>query len=823
MLRRLGHEVIALPYQRWAHSESLTPDPEPACDAQLFLSDRLSSVLRLTASDYERLCGDDVDFPRCALWQLLADGLPVAEEYLFLDSAYYQRLRGFAFRIGEFLRTLRPGLAIVQQGCHPVLAIAAAKCLAHGTPFLVYEGEFLPGHILLDPVGAHFFPGQNRVDRIWPDIRRTALTQAQEDRLDGFIRVWREARGSKYAQPEDPRQRAMVEEFIKGGGIPKPPVFFIPDQIPTDANVLLGLGRFGHLQEFIDFCDRTLPAEWRIVLKRHPKRGGDYAAPGALGPRLLAVNDVNIHSLIELSDAVGTFSSSVGFEALLYGKPVVCGGTPFYSRRGFTLDLLRPERDRAALAQLPGWKPDLEKWRRFAYHTVFDYHVQVDDLEALEARLREAAIGNYSNPRAPFAQSFPRYTGSYLRMVDEYTRLAAENLTSDEIVPRLGPLAELRRSRRMGAAAAAAGDGAALRSGERQVVSSYAEAERRHIARYVFASAVLRQWPAASVLDLACGCGYGAHLLAETAGAAVTAVDASGPSIAFASKAWSHERVEYLHASAGSFFEQGRGPYDAVVCFETVEQIASPRRLVEDLWAVLRPGGIMLLSCPNETVNPLDDHPFHVRHFSADALRALLSGLQQSGASVIWGQANGGAIGNVPVPSFLVTALEKLGGGPARFPALVGDLIPFDMPEIPQQRRFYFSPDRFFVLGHAVTEGERSWMLSLADRHGVIVYGPYAKLPEGSYEARFLIGAAGGVFAADAALTIDVASTRDGRMTLLACGQIPLGCLKRQVSWVAPIRFEHRLAGAAIEFRISTSRPHPGARLCFEGAKVTPA
>jgi SAM-dependent methyltransferase len=816
ILRQLGHEVIALGRQRWEHSEALSPSGQPACDAQLLLCDRASSSPRLTQREYQALCGDDIDFAGCALWQMLAAQSPLSEEYLFLDSAYYQRLRGLAFRIEEFLRTLTPEFAIIQHGCHPAPAIFAAKCLKHGVPFLMSESTFFAESVLLDPVGVHFFPGQNRIERMWPAIRETALTKAQARRLDSFITAWKEGRASKYAQPEDKRERTLIKEFIRGDGTSKTRVFFIPDQIPTDANVLLGLGRFGSLQEFIEYCDQTLPPDWRIVMKRHPKRSGDYSAPGAQGRRMLVVNDVSIHSLIKLSDAVGAFSSTVGFEALLYGKPVVCGGVPFYSRRGFTLDLVRPDRDREALAHLPDWRPDLKAWRRFAHHVIFEYLVRVDDLPAFEGRLREAAVGNYSNPRAPFAEAFPRYAKSYLQMVREYSRLAEQNLTAGEILPKLGRLAVLRASKTP--EPAFPGRAGTLNSGERQVVSSYAEAERKHMARYAFASAVLRRWPAESVLDLACGCGDGAYLLADATGVAVTAVDGSESAIAFARRTWPHQRVEYWRASIGAFFERPRGPYDAIVCFETIEHVSNDSLLLEKLWGVLKPGGILLLSCPNENANPLDDHLFDVRHYGADSLRALLAGLEQASSPAVWGQADGGAIGNVPVPAFLVATVEKLQGGEARLPALVGDLIPFVMHETPEQKRFYFSPDRFQIPGNITREEE--YILSLATG-GTVLYGPYTLLPEGCYECTFLVGLASGCDIPDAALTADVAATVDGKVHLLISGQTPLCSLEHQtVASGMRLRFDHHASGATVEFRISTSRPYPGVRLRFGGVAV---
>ena len=51
------------------------------------------------------------------------------------------------------------------------------------------------------------------------------------------------------------------------------------------------------------------------------------------------VRGVNPATLIESVDEVWTITSTLGFEALLRGKPVICLGMPFYAGWGLTRDL----------------------------------------------------------------------------------------------------------------------------------------------------------------------------------------------------------------------------------------------------------------------------------------------------------------------------------------------------------------------------------------------------------------------------------------------------------------------------------------------------
>jgi len=73
-------------------------------------------------------------------------------------------------------------------------------------------------------------------------------------------------------------------------------------------------------------------------------------------------------------------------------------------------------------------------------------------------------------------------------------------------------------------------------------------------------------------------------------------------------------------------------PFDAVCAFQVLEHVPDPRRLLEAMLAVLRPGGRLVLSVPNAAVmrviDParevlLDQPPHHVSHWDEGVFRAL--------------------------------------------------------------------------------------------------------------------------------------------------------------------------------------------------------
>ena len=85
-----------------------------------------------------------------------------------------------------------------------------------------------------------------------------------------------------------------------------------------------------------------------IIIKRHPdavKGGkGSYFIDSRIEFTRNVKNvflidyDIHPHQLLELVDKVYVCSSGLGFEALLYGKEVICYGVPFYSNWGVTTD-----------------------------------------------------------------------------------------------------------------------------------------------------------------------------------------------------------------------------------------------------------------------------------------------------------------------------------------------------------------------------------------------------------------------------------------------------------------------------------------------------
>jgi len=141
-----------------------------------------------------------------------------------------------------------------------------------------------------------------------------------------------------------------------------------------------------------------------------------------------------------------------------------------------------------------------------------------------------------------------------------------------------------------------------------------------HIERYEFAARKLRD--AQSILDIACGVGYGSRLLKDSLPAAlVTGVDSSADAIEYANDRYALPGLTFRVADGMTFDD---GPFDAVVSLETIEHLTDPQPFIQRVTTrLLRPGGIFIGSVP---VTPsMDANPHHLHDFTARSFRKLLA------------------------------------------------------------------------------------------------------------------------------------------------------------------------------------------------------
>jgi SAM-dependent methyltransferase len=706
------------------------------------------TIPRLSRRQYIRLCGDDIDFDACASHRHVNEGYPITRDALFADSMPNQRLRGMAYRIECLLRACSPDVVIAQQGSEPVSKLICAKSLKLSIPLLLWESSFFPGRFLLDSSGMHFFPGENRIDRLWPSVKDQPLDAAQRQRLEDYCSEWRSQQKSKYPQSTNLEELAGLQRWLEGQPAGTHVAFF-PGQIPHDANVITGLKHLDGYAELIAAVEANVPPGWCVVHKVHPGNVHDTSAPVPTSERFFVVRDVSIHDLLARADAVIAHSSNVGMEALIYGKPVISLGCPYYGRKGLTLDpgnmaQLGETLDTSVAAPFPKELRD-----RFLHHVLFNYLIEENDADALRRRLEEGRGElriSKDGAHAPFCSHYPERNAAYLSLIRKYDSLSRENYGFVEILAlmRDEPVAEPFRAEIDAALHdAIAGD---LQSGERQVAGNVSQIRADHVLRYQFAEAVLEE--GCNVLDFACGVGYGSFIISGKSGSKVTAVDASPTAIGYARRHWAGPNIEYVCGSPGSW-RPSAGQFDAIVSFETLEHMADGRKFLHYLWRALAPGGVLLCSAPHLNYNPLTDNPFHIEHYSAASVNELLSELRGMEASVILGETERPSIRSSLAGRFLLFLALKAGGSKTadEWREFILGLLPFTSPAedrgSPPMMFFHASElltaDPRLLKGDTILSSrELRRELGLAG-NGLVSYGPYCTLEQGSYELQFQV------------------------------------------------------------------------------------
>lgn len=146
-----------------------------------------------------------------------------------------------------------------------------------------------------------------------------------------------------------------------------------------------------------------------------------------------------------------------------------------------------------------------------------------------------------------------------------------------------------------------------------------------HVIRYQLAAELIR--PGDVVLDAASGLGYGSHVLAQLSRcASVLGIDGSAYAVDYGQQ-------NFAAVAPSLSFQQGYLPdhlvdladasFDVIVSFETLEHIENPVGLLAEFSRLLKPGGQIIGSVPNDWSDDTgkDPNPHHLHVYTLDSLR----------------------------------------------------------------------------------------------------------------------------------------------------------------------------------------------------------
>lgn len=147
---------------------------------------------------------------------------------------------------------------------------------------------------------------------------------------------------------------------------------------------------------------------------------------------------------------------------------------------------------------------------------------------------------------------------------------------------------------------------------------------QEHLVRYEFAVPRMKD---ADVIDLGCGCGYGAKLLATQGARSVVGVDLSVEAVEYAKKHYQEPNLAFQVMDVTAL-DYPDNYFTGAVCFEVLEHVQNYVALLKETVRVLKPGGTLILSTPNKEIwSPKRDqpiNPWHTREFNRDEFGGLV-------------------------------------------------------------------------------------------------------------------------------------------------------------------------------------------------------
>jgi hypothetical protein len=334
----------------------------------------------MTRDTFVARFGHDLDVARLMALNFFLNDLPsrpVSPELNDPDWGHYQLMRAIYAMAHSAIVDRVPDLVVVPHGVDPWTRAVAEACAKTGARTMFWESPFLPGHVLLDAKAPWF--------------------QLEETEFLCGLRGWSPS-------PAGLEAAEVLRLSLCQAGITKHPghsvnnplastkqTILIAGQLSGDANVYLHLGSQVSILDWWRQVALSVPTDARVLFKPHPK---DTAAGHAsvissfadLPNVEVAEPGWDAAAAIDISDVVVAFTSNLGLDALLRGKPVIAHHRAPYALAGLSAefdpasrfdDLVIQAKERAAPLAI----------NRYLSYLIHRYMIMHGDSVGLRAKL----------------------------------------------------------------------------------------------------------------------------------------------------------------------------------------------------------------------------------------------------------------------------------------------------------------------------------------------------------------------------------------------------------------------------------------------------
>jgi 2-polyprenyl-3-methyl-5-hydroxy-6-metoxy-1,4-benzoquinol methylase len=129
------------------------------------------------------------------------------------------------------------------------------------------------------------------------------------------------------------------------------------------------------------------------------------------------------------------------------------------------------------------------------------------------------------------------------------------------------------------------------------------------------------------ILDIACGSGFGTHLLSTKTTGTVYGGDLSSEAIDLCDNSWNKDNLSY-EIMDGTKLKFEDNTFDVIVSFETIEHTTRYNEMIKELKRVIKPNGIIYLSTPNIKINSptgIVTNPYHTQEWGHQEFNKIVN------------------------------------------------------------------------------------------------------------------------------------------------------------------------------------------------------
>lgn len=143
------------------------------------------------------------------------------------------------------------------------------------------------------------------------------------------------------------------------------------------------------------------------------------------------------------------------------------------------------------------------------------------------------------------------------------------------------------------------------------------------VARYIFAKKYISLHK--TVVDLACGTGYGSRILLEKSQTYI-GIDINEEALTYAQKKYSGPNSSFLKMDVNNLIFKNYS-FESAVAFEMIEHLDSAQIFLKEVSRILTPKGVFVVSTPNRLVQSPNGKlmsPYHTKEYDPQEFERLL-------------------------------------------------------------------------------------------------------------------------------------------------------------------------------------------------------